>query len=141
MGVSINDAIEIFERQRLIAENNVKVFESLFAGQKSNFRRDIDVYNLVISVLKEKVAKDINVPTNINNADNIRCMNDNELVSFLSEVMHSGCFGEGFFPYHPCPDASRWSTSKEEQKVICEACGLEWLRSEAHNEETQGTRN
>jgi hypothetical protein len=52
------------------------------------------------------------------NADHIRSMTDEELAKFLLEIMsNSVCFGEGMFPYHPCP-----------QDQDCEKCGLGWLK-------------
>ena len=52
------------------------------------------------------------------NADHIRSMTDEELAKFLLEIMrNSVCFGEGMFPYHPCP-----------QGQDCEKCGLGWLK-------------
>ena len=52
------------------------------------------------------------------NADHIRFMSDEELAKFLLEITsNSVCFGEGMFPYHPCP-----------QDQDCEKCGLGWLK-------------
>ena len=63
------------------------------------------------------------------NADHIRSMSDEELAKFLLEIMsNSVCFGEGMFPYHPCP-----------QEQDCEKCGLGWLKQpykEAPNDPT-----
>lgn len=59
------------------------------------------------------------------NADHIRSLSDEELAKFLLEIMsNSVCFGEGMFPYHPCP-----------QDQDCEKCGLGWLR-EPYKEDT-----
>ena len=53
------------------------------------------------------------------NADRIRAMSDEELAGFLMKLMHNNvqCFGEGMFPYHPCP-----------QEQNCKQCGLDWLQ-------------
>ena len=71
---------------------------------------------MAIAALREQeIAKDTNVLTN---ADHIRSMTDEELAKFLLEIMsNSVCFGEGMFPYHPCP-----------QDQNCEKCGLGWLK-------------
>lgn len=58
------------------------------------------------------------VEVDLTNADHIRHMTDEELAKFLLEIMsNSVCFGEGMFPYHPCP-----------QDQDCEKCGLGWLK-------------
>lgn len=54
------------------------------------------------------------------NADRIRAMSDEELVSFLLKIFGNGCFGEGMFPYHPCPKDRN-----------CKNCGLDWLQQPA----------
>lgn len=56
------------------------------------------------------------------NADRIRDMSDEELACFLMKLMHNNvqCFGEGMFPYHPCP-----------QEQSCKQCGLYWLQQPA----------
>ena len=56
------------------------------------------------------------------NADKIRAMSDEELAGFLMKLMHNNvqCFGEGMFPYHPCP-----------QEQNCKQCGLDWLQQPA----------
>lgn len=52
------------------------------------------------------------------NAQHIRSVSDEELAKFLLEIMsNSVCFGEGAFPYHPCP-----------QDQDCVKCGLNWLK-------------
>ena len=52
------------------------------------------------------------------NADRIRSMTDEELVSFLMRLMgHAQCFAEGIFHYHPCP-----------QNYNCKQCGIDWLQ-------------
>lgn len=51
----------------------------------------------------------------VTNGDHIRSMTDEELAKFLLE--NSVCFGEGAFPYHPCP-----------QDQDCEKCGIDWLK-------------
>jgi hypothetical protein len=52
------------------------------------------------------------------NADHIRAMTDEELAAFLMELMFkTPCFGEGVFPYHPCP-----------QDQDCKKCGVNWLK-------------
>ena len=53
------------------------------------------------------------------NADRIRAMTDEELAGFLMKLMHNNiqCFGEGMFPYHPCP-----------QEQNCKQCGIDWLQ-------------
>ena len=62
------------------------------------------------------------VPTQMTNADRIRTMSDDELAGFLMKLMHNNvqCFGEGMFPYHPCP-----------QEQNCKQCGLDWLQQPA----------
>ena len=70
--------------------------------------------------------KSVRTPTN---GDKIRAMSDEELAEFLFKVLNSGCFGEGVFPYHHCPPDM--ANSREEQKVICLKCGLDWLRQPA----------
>lgn len=59
------------------------------------------------------------------NADRIRAMSDEELAGFLMKLMHNNiqCFGEGMFPYHPCP-----------QEQNCKQCGLDWLRQPAEED-------
>lgn len=58
-------------------------------------------------------------PRPMTNADHIRSMSDEELVSFLLKLLLNNmpCFGEGLFPYHPCP-----------QDHDCHKCGLDWLK-------------
>ena len=63
--------------------------------------------------------------------DKIRAMSDEELAEFLFKVLNSSCFGEGVFPYHHCPTENLWANSREEQKVICLKCGLDWLHQPA----------
>ena len=59
------------------------------------------------------------------NADKIRAMSDEELVSFLMRLMgHAQCFAEGIFPYHPCP-----------QEQNCKQCGIDWLQQPAGEED------
>ena len=60
------------------------------------------------------------------NADRIRAMNDEELAGFLMKLMHNNvqCFGEGMFPYHPCP-----------QEQNCKQCGLDWLQQPAEEDD------
>ena len=59
------------------------------------------------------------------NADRIRAMSDEELVSFLMRLMgHAQCFAEGIFPYHPCP-----------QNHNCKQCGIDWLQQPAGEED------
>ena len=60
------------------------------------------------------------------NADKIRAMSDEELAGFLMKLMHNNiqCFGEGMFPYHPCP-----------QEQNCKQCGLDWLQQPAEEDD------
>ena len=60
------------------------------------------------------------------NADRIRAMSDEELAGFLMKLMHNNvqCFGEGMFPYHPCP-----------QEQNCKQCGLDWLQQPAEEDD------
>lgn len=52
------------------------------------------------------------------NADHIRSMTDEELAKWLLRVSpEAPCFGEGAFPYHPCP-----------QDQDCKKCGIDWLK-------------
>ena len=53
------------------------------------------------------------------NADHIRSMTDEELAGFLLKLLRRpvDCFGEGMFPYHPCP-----------QDHDCRKCGMDWLK-------------
>ena len=59
------------------------------------------------------------------NADRIRAMSDEDLAGFLMKLMHNNvqCFGEGMFPYHPCP-----------QEQNCKQCGLDWLQQPSREE-------
>ena len=64
------------------------------------------------------VTYEIRTMTPATNADHIRSMTDEELAVFLMELMFkTPCFGEGVFPYHPCP-----------QEQNCRECGLDWLK-------------
>ena len=65
------------------------------------------------------------------NGDKIRIMSNEELIKFLFKVLSSGCFGEGVFPYHPCPSEMLSADSTEEKKTVCLKCGLDWLRKPA----------
>ena len=60
------------------------------------------------------------------NADRIRSMSDEELAGFLMKLMHNNiqCFGEGMFPYHPCP-----------QEQNCKQCGIDWLQQPAEEDD------
>ena len=70
---------------------------------------------MAIAILREQDAKYTN---DFTNADYIRSMTDEELAKFLLEaICGAACFGEGVFPYHPCP-----------QDQNCEKCGLNWLK-------------
>ena len=61
----------------------------------------------------------------MNNAQKIRAMSDEELVSFLMRLMgHAQCFAEGIFPYHPCP-----------QNHNCKQCGIDWLQQPAEDDD------
>ena len=62
----------------------------------------------------------------LTNADRIRAMSDEELAGFLMKLMHNNvqCFGEGMFPYHPCP-----------QEQNCKQCGLDWLQQPAEEDD------
>ena len=60
------------------------------------------------------------------NAQKIRSMSDEELAGFLMKLMHNNiqCFGEGMFPYHPCP-----------QEQNCKQCGIDWLQQPVGEED------
>ena len=79
--------------------------------------------DMAIAALMEQEGKDTNAPTN---ADRIRAMSDEELAGFLMKLMHNNvqCFGEGMFPYHPCP-----------QEQNCKQCGLDWLQQPAEEDD------
>jgi hypothetical protein len=100
--------------------------KAYFEGDK-----DVFVFKPIPKAKRGRPKKDV---TDINvgdktNADHIRSMTDEELAKFLLEIMsNSVCFGEGMFPYHPCP-----------QEQDCEKCGLGWLKQpykEAPNDPT-----
>ena len=70
-------------------------------------------------------ARDCNYFREMTNADRIRAMSDEELVSFLMRLMgHAQCFAEGIFPYHPCP-----------QNYNCKQCGIDWLQQPAEEDD------
>lgn len=79
-------------------------------------------FNEICQLSNMNVTGGKKVPTN---ADYIRSMTDEELAKFLLEAIRgSDCFGEGVFPYHPCP-----------QDQNCEKCGLSWLK-QTYKEDT-----
>ena len=84
-----------------------------------------EAHRVAISALRQQdvTGKDVGKMTN---ADRIRAMSDEELAGFLMKLMHNNvqCFGEGMFPYHPCP-----------QEQNCKQCGLDWLQQPAQEDD------
>lgn len=83
--------------------------------------------DMAISALRQQDVADKDVGKNepLTNAQKIRAMSDEELAGFLMKLMHNNiqCFGEGMFPYHPCP-----------QEQNCKQCGIDWLQMPAEED-------
>ena len=80
-----------------------------------------EALDMAVKALEDVTDKNVEKMTN---ADRIRAMSDEELAGFLMKLMHNNvqCFGEGMFPYHPCP-----------QEQNCKQCGLDWLQQPAED--------
>lgn len=63
--MTYEEAIKIFRRQLEIANKNVADFEKTFKNQKSNYRYDVELYELAISALEKQIPKK---PINIRGA-------------------------------------------------------------------------
>lgn len=55
--MTYEEAIKIFRRQLEIANKNVADFEKTFKNQKSNYRYDVELYELAISALEKQIPK------------------------------------------------------------------------------------
>ena len=86
-----------------------------------------EALDMAVKALEDVTDKDVGKMTN---ADRIRAMSDEELAGFLMKLMHNNvqCFGEGMFPYHPCP-----------QEQNCKQCGIDWLQQPAGEEDKHET--
>ena len=85
-----------------------------------------EALDMAVKTLEDVTDKDVGKMTN---ADCIRAMSDEELVSFLMRLMgHAQCFAEGIFPYHPCP-----------QEQNCKQCGIDCLQQPAGEEDKHET--
>ena len=82
-----------------------------------------EALDIAVKALEDVTDKNVGKMTN---ADRIRAMSDEELAGFLMKLMHNNvqCFGEGMFPYHPCP-----------QEQNCKQCGLDWLQQPAEEDD------
>ena len=126
------EAISVLEeskRQNEIMRDNPNTFfkvSDIVTGEK-NAQKRIDALNMAIYALRQQehfrdLTKKMEPMTN---ADRIRAMSDEELVSFLMRLMgHAQCFAEGIFPYHPCP-----------QNQNCKQCGIDWLQQPAEEDD------
>ena len=87
-----------------------------------------EALDMAISALRQQDVADKDVGKNepLTNAQKIRAMSDEELAGFLMKLMHNNiqCFGEGMFPYHPCP-----------QEQNCKQCGIDWLQQPAEEDD------
>ena len=119
------EAIEYWNGLRKTFSDQLEKEENHFG--RMHLQTTIDALDMAISALRQQdhfreVTKKVEPMTN---ADRIRAMSDEELVSFLMRLMgHAQCFAEGIFPYHPCP-----------QNQNCKQCGIDWLQQPAEEDD------
>lgn len=120
------EAIEYWEGLRKTFSSQLEKEESYFG--RMHLQTTIDAIDMAISALRQQDATDKDVGKNepLTNAQKIRSMSDEELAGFLMKLMHNNiqCFGEGMFPYHPCP-----------QEQNCKQCGIDWLQQPAEEDD------
>lgn len=58
MTVTREEAIHHFEKLEANAKNHADVFERVFKGQKSAYRKDAELYSMALSALREQEKRE-----------------------------------------------------------------------------------
>lgn len=58
MTVTREEAIHYFEKLEANAKNHADDFERIFHGQKSAYRKDVELYSMALSALREQEKRE-----------------------------------------------------------------------------------